>query len=101
LKPVLFHPAAEAEFDHSIGFYEERQIGLGLDLEREVLHAISRIHDSPTRWPKYKYQTRKFVLRRFPFNIFYLDLADYIWVVAVAHCSRKPDYWTERLKDNL
>jgi hypothetical protein len=41
LIPVLFHPEAEAEFDQSIGFYEERQPGLGLDFQREVLQGIS------------------------------------------------------------
>jgi hypothetical protein len=27
LNPILFHPDAEAEVDHSIGFYEERLPG--------------------------------------------------------------------------
>jgi hypothetical protein len=71
---VLFHPEAEAELDHSIGFYEERQEGLGLDFEREVRHGIAQIHDAPSRWPIHKFGTRKFLLRRFPFYIFYLEL---------------------------
>lgn len=49
---------------------------------REVHQGISQILDSPTRWPIYKYETRKFLLRRFPFHIFYLDLPDCIWIVA-------------------
>ena len=98
--PVLFHPEAEAELDNAIGFYEERQIGLGLDFEREVLHGISKICDSPSRWPTHKYGTRKFLLSRFPFHIFYLEIPDCIWIIAVAHCSRKPNYWKNRLKSS-
>jgi toxin ParE1/3/4 len=98
LTPVLFHPGAEAELDQSIGFYEECQPGLGLDFQREVFRGISKIHDAPTLWPKHKYGTRKFLLNRFPFYIYYLELSDCIWIAAVAHCSRKPNYWKDRLK---
>ncbi|MCP5049638.1 MAG: type II toxin-antitoxin system RelE/ParE family toxin [bacterium] len=95
---ILFHPEAEAELDHSICFYEERETGLGLDFQREVRRGISQIYNAPGRWPLHKYGTRKFLLNRFPFYIFYLEHSDYIWIVAVAHCSRKPNYWGKRLK---
>ncbi len=100
MTPVLFHPEAEAELDDAIGFYEKRLAGLGLDFEQEVRQGISKIHDAPSRWPKHKHGTRKLLLHRFPFYIFYLDLGDYIWIVAVAHCSRKPNYWKDRLKSS-
>ena len=96
--PILFHPDAEDELGQAIGFYEERQVGLGLDFEREVIHGLSYIHEAPDRWPMHKYGIRKYLLKRFPFHIFYLEQPDYIWIVAVAHCSRKPNYWKERLK---
>lgn len=99
MKSILFHPEAEEEFDHSIGFYEERQIGLGLDFEREVRRSISVVHGAPARWPLYKYGLRKYTLQRFPFTIYYLDEPGLIWIVAITHCSRKPDYWKSRLHD--
>lgn len=95
--PVFFHPQAEKEFDNSIAFYEECQPGLGLDFEQEVSDGISQIYDAPLRWPKYKYGIRKFLLSRFPFYIYYLNLPDSIWIVAIAHCSRKQEYWEKRL----
>ena len=63
--PVLFHPDAEAELDHSVGFYEERSSGLGLDFESEILRGLSSIHDDPGRWPIHKLETRKYTLQRF------------------------------------
>jgi toxin ParE1/3/4 len=33
---------------------------------------------------------------KFPFLIFYAELEKYIWVVAIAHGKRKPDYWQKR-----
>ena len=36
-------------------------------------------------------------LKQFPFSLLYIDRADDIWVVAVAHGSRKPGYWKGRI----
>jgi toxin ParE1/3/4 len=96
---VFFHPQAEEELDTSIGFYEDREPGLGLDLEREVLHGMFQIQDAPNRWPQHRHGTRKYLLKRFPFHLVYLDMPDALWIVAVAHCARRPGYWKERLKD--
>lgn len=42
--------------------------------------------------------TEEALMERFPFAIHYVDLADRIWVVAFAHTSRAPNYWTPRLE---
>ena len=96
---VFFYPQAGEELDKVIGFYEDREPGLGLDLEREVLQGLFQIQNSPDRWPRHKQGTRKYLLHRFPFHLIYLHLPDALWIVAVAHCSRKPGYWKDRLKD--
>ncbi len=97
---VLFHPEAELELDQSIQYYEACRDGLGIDFKNEVSKAISNIIETPFVWPKHKYGTRKFLLRRFPFHIFYLPLPDVLWIVAIAHCKRKPDYWKKRLRES-
>ena len=96
---VLFHPDAEAELDHTIGFYEESNKGLGLDFEREIIRSLSIIHEDPRRWPIHKSGARKYTLQRFPFSIYYLELSDCIWIVAISHGSRKPNYWKHRFQD--
>jgi len=35
-------------------------------------------------------------LRRFPYSIIYYTKAEELRVVALAHHSRKPEYWTGR-----
>ena len=40
---------------------------------------------------------QKFRLTQFPFSLLYINGADYLWVVAVAHGSRKPGYWKQRV----
>ena len=89
---VFFHPQAGEELDKSIEFYEDCERGLGLDLEREVLHGMFYIQASPDQWPRHRSGTRRYLLHRFPFHLIYLHLPHALWIVAVAHCSRKPGY---------
>ena len=62
-----------------------------------VSDVIREIVQTPQRWPKYLYGTRRFVLHRFPFSIIYLDDSDILSIVAVAHNKRNPGFWKQRL----
>jgi len=31
--------------------------------------------------------------------LFYAEEPEIIWILAVAHCARKPNYWLNRLSD--
>ena len=42
---------------------------------------------------------RKHVLKRFSFNLFYQELDEFIWIAALAHQKRRPDYWIDRTSD--
>jgi toxin ParE1/3/4 len=100
VKPVVVHGAARAELDEAMGFYESQASGLGLDLVTKVEKAVVAIRRHPEHWPKHKDTAfRKFFVERFPFTVFYLNLADCIWIVAVAHSSRRPGYWHRRKRD--
>jgi plasmid stabilization system protein ParE len=78
--------------------YLERSPDAALRFDAEVDRALAQIIDSPGRWAAGPHATRRFLLRQFPFT---LNLSGKrfgeIQVVAVAHTSRKPGYWRERL----
>jgi toxin ParE1/3/4 len=42
-------------------------------------------------------EVQTFRLTQFPFSLLYINRADYLWVVAVAHGNRKPGYWKKRV----
>ena len=88
---------ARAELDEAMAFYESRAQGLGLDLQKKVEDAVVKIQRTPEAWPPHKRgEFRKFFTERFPFVVFYLELPESIWIVAIAHFSRRPDYWARR-----
>jgi toxin ParE1/3/4 len=102
VKPVFIHPAARAELDDAMAFYESRADGLGLDLQLMVAEAVDRLQRNPELWPPHKLTPfRKCFTHRFPFVIFYMELPDAIWIAAIAHGKRRPDYWQQRRDDQL
>ncbi len=97
MKPVLIHPQAKAELDHAIAYYESKSPGLGLDLHKKFEQATKKIQRTPESWPRHlDPRFRRYMLERFPYLIFYIERTDQIWILAVAHAKRRPNYWSNR-----
>ncbi|MGI0485689.1 type II toxin-antitoxin system RelE/ParE family toxin [Pantanalinema rosaneae CENA516] len=97
MKPVILHREAIAELDRSISYYETQKVGLGLDLLATVEQAIAKIQQNPNLGASYTIAgVRRYIIPRFPFQLFYTELEHLIWVVAIAHSKRRPGYWSKR-----
>lgn len=97
MKPILFLSEAQAELDEAVVYYERQKAGLGLDLLSAVERALRNIQANPAWGAFYKStECRHFLVRRFPYVIFYVELEDAMWILAVAHGKRRPDYWRGR-----
>jgi len=97
LKPIVLHSEAIAELDEAMAYYELRYRGLGLALLSEITNANIKIQQNPTLYPFYKNtEFRMCLIERFPYTIFYLEFEESIWIAAIAHQKRKPDYWKKR-----
>jgi plasmid stabilization system protein ParE len=96
-KLFRFHPEAKKEFREAILWYRDRNPNAATEFRVAVSGAVKEVAKTPHRWPKHLHGTRRFVLGRFPFSIVYLDAAEFVNIVAVAHSKRKPGYWKRRL----
>jgi plasmid stabilization system protein ParE len=94
---VRLHPEARAELREARRWYYDLSPLSAMAFANAVDNAITRIRESPTGNPLAEQGTRKFILQRFPFNIFYLPGEAEIVVVAVAHQKRRPGYWSNRV----
>ena len=92
-----FHPQADHEFDAAVLYYEDSQIGLGIEFAAEVYAAITRICEYPDAWSLMSKNTRRCLVNRFPFGIIFQDKSDNIRIVAVANLHRRPGYWKKRI----
>ncbi|MGH7572646.1 MAG: type II toxin-antitoxin system RelE/ParE family toxin [Gemmatimonadota bacterium] len=87
---------ARLEFLEAVDFYEARTPGLGADFIDEIERAVGNITANPRAGLPLEGNTRRVLLRRFPFSLIYEAQGDQALVVAVAHHSRKPGYWRDR-----
>jgi toxin ParE1/3/4 len=97
VKPVIIHSEAIEELDGAVSYYEDQNVGLGLDFLAEVEQTLSKIQQNPNLGAVYKVTgLRRYVIQRFPFLVFYAEFEEFIWIVAIAHGKRRPDYWRRR-----
>jgi toxin ParE1/3/4 len=97
VKPLILHREAQEELDEAMAFYESRRIGLGTAFLAAIEGASMRLQRNPRQHACYKNtEYRKCVVPGFPYVVYYLELAQAIWIGAIAHTSRRPDYWAER-----
>jgi toxin ParE1/3/4 len=91
---LRIHRLAVAEIDHEVDYYESCGAGLGAELEDEIDAAIETILQFPHAAPQWRDRRdrRVAVLDRFPFTL----KADGIVILALAHTSRRPGYWSRR-----
>ena len=95
---IVIHPAAQQELIEAAAYYEEQLTGLGteyLDTLEQVIDKIAaNPHSSYLSHPHL--QIRRYIVPRFPYLVYYRAQDERIDVFAIAHQSRKPDYWLER-----
>jgi plasmid stabilization system protein ParE len=94
---VDYHQGATTDVKSAVAGYRRRSPKAALDFVEELNRASQTIRESPERWPIGKNGTRRFLLWRFPFTIIYSEQQSIITIWAVAHASRRPEYWAGRL----
>jgi len=94
---ILFSKIAKFEMDDAARLYELEYPGLGKSFKNEVKKAAMRIAEYPKAWSVERGEVRKCLLHRFPYKLLYSIESDHIFIIAVAHQHRKPDYWVDRL----
>ena len=94
---VEFLEPALVELDDAIAYYNFQLSGLGEKFFEEVLETIEIISLFPQIWSINSENTRKAVLNKYPFNLIYSEFEDKIYIIAVAHQNREPEYWIDRI----
>ncbi len=97
MKALRIHEDARREANLATVWYAERSISSARRFRDELLSIYSSIAASPHHYPSYLHETRRVLLKKFPYFIVFFDWQDEIYIVAVAHAKRRPGYWTNRL----
>ena len=95
---LRFHPEASSELTDARDWYRDHNGVAAEQFVDEVLRMVESILDAPERWALGRNGVRRVPLRRFPFTIVYRHEpgSESVEIVAVAHQSRRPEYWRHR-----
>ena len=93
---IEFVPVARDEFLDAITYYEDAHAGLGHRFKDEIDRCVLWLTDHHELYRLRPGGYRRINLRVFPYYIPFVIRNDTIWILAVAHSSRKPTYWINR-----
>ncbi len=97
MKPsMIIRPEAERDIADAFRWYEDKRSGLGRDFLLCVEEGFDKIRRGPELWPVLYKNVRRFLIRRFPYGIFYFIDERVIVVLAVSHAHRDPKTWQSR-----
>ncbi|HWP36682.1 MAG TPA: type II toxin-antitoxin system RelE/ParE family toxin [Gemmatimonadales bacterium] len=96
MPPLFIEPEADSDLDAAFVWYEEQRPGLGSEFLAEVAHTLALIEEAPERYPVLRGSTRRALVRRFPYAVFYIVDPELIAVTAVMHGRRDPRRWQSR-----
>jgi plasmid stabilization system protein ParE len=94
---LRFLTPARQEFLAAVRYYERARSGLGSEFIDEIEDVLAELTTSPWSGSPFGEGARRRLLRRLPFEVVYSVGEDEILVLAVAHQSRRPFYWHDRL----
>jgi toxin ParE1/3/4 len=100
--PVRPSSFAQDEIEQYIRRYDAELPGLGDGLWRDIQAVIELISEYPSIGkviPRMRGKVRRITLSHFPFFVIYRDRDHYLEIVALAHTSRRPNYWRSRLRN--
>ena len=69
---------------------------MGLKLKDELEKHVNCILGNPSIPRIRRGGYRRVNLKIFPYYIAYIIREDTLWILAIAHCHRKPEYWINR-----
>jgi cytosine/adenosine deaminase-related metal-dependent hydrolase len=78
---LLLEPEAEAEFHDAEQWYVARSPAIALAFRNAVRHALATVEAAPESFPVALRDIRKVRVRRFPYVVYYVILADTIAVI--------------------
>jgi len=94
--PVIFHDLAENELNEAAAYYAHARPSLGEAFLVEVQHAVDALVAAPLVGQAVDGDVRWWLVRRFPYSVFYRIREDQIRILAIGHQKRRPFYWRGR-----
>jgi toxin ParE1/3/4 len=87
---------AKADVRSAARRYEVQRPGLGREFVAEVDATLGHVAENPLQYQVLHRETRRAIVHRFPYGVFYRVEASNIVVFCVSHLHRDPASWKAR-----
>jgi plasmid stabilization system protein ParE len=94
---VVIQPVAKTEVAEAAAWYESQERGLGREFLRAFRAGTAILKRNPFQYQTVDEQTRRLLLRRFPYGVFFEVHGSDVVILACVHQARDPALWQERV----
>lgn len=94
-RAVVFTPEAEGDVLEVHSWYQSRRAGLGREFGQALDALIARIADNPLLYQRGHNETRRAVLSRFPYAVYFRTMGNQVVVLAI-HGRQHESHWRQR-----
>ncbi len=95
---IDFSSEAEADFDNSYKYYAIESQKVADNFYKQINRSLITISANPQGFQRVFKNIRKYVIKKFPFIIYYRTENTTIQIIAIFHTSRNPEIWQKRIK---
>jgi plasmid stabilization system protein ParE len=93
---LVVDPTAAREVEEAAAWYDDQTAGLGLEFLRAITAVFAAVRRAPLTYQRVQADTRRALVRRFPYGVFFRETETTIVVLAVVHTHRDPQVWQSR-----
>ena len=95
---VRLHPAARREIRRAFDWYiQEASPHVAAGFLDDFEHTQALLKEHPEIGEPGISQTRRLTFQRYPYTVVYRQRDKTLEIIAIAHHSRRPEYWAGRL----
>jgi len=94
---IVLTREAENDLSEIVEWYENQRSGLGFNFLAEVDAGFRLLASDPRLFPEQYKGVRRYLVRRFPYKVFYRLVEDNVVVLAVVHGGRDPAWIKKRI----
>jgi len=94
---VVIQPVARTELSEAAKWYESQERGLGREFMRAFRAGTDILRRNPFQYQTIDEETRRLLLRRFPYSVFFEVHGSVVVILGCLHQARDPALWQSRV----
>lgn len=92
----IYHAEAFDEYREAVSHYKNISLNVANQFVINVEHGVALIREQPHAWSIVSKNIRRSIVKGYPYSIFFSEFNGKIYILAMAHQKRKPNYWKKR-----